>query len=102
MSTPSDSEAIPSSRKSGGNLRCCPAWRPASGPIAPWRPVLPPIEFSLSNIDGSCSRCALAAEPKSQIRGRPVASDQGPALALVECPIADLGGGGVADVRSLK
>ena len=70
--------------------------------MAPCSPVLPPTEFLVSYMWGSCSRWAFAAEPKSQIRGRPRPGDQRPPLALVERPVADLGGGGVADVGGLE
>ena len=71
-STPSGMSPTPSSAMIDLISCTARACRPTRGWIAPWSPVFPPTEFVSSYRWGSCRRWALAAEPKSKIRGRPV------------------------------
>ncbi len=71
-STPSGMSARPSSLSTERSSSAARRWSPTAGEIAPCRPVLPPTEFVSSYHCGSCSRCAFAADPKSQMRGGPV------------------------------
>ena len=71
VSTPMGSAARPSPARTSRISATAAVSSPALGAMAPCKPVLPPREFRSSYSPGNWSRCALAAEPKSQIHGPP-------------------------------